>query len=103
VGVVGLICPWNFPVAIPSWKIFPALICGNSVVLKPASDAPASSMELVQILQEAGMPKGVVNLVHGSGEEAGMALLNHPKVNLISFTGSAEVGKRIGELCGRNL
>ena len=103
VGVVGLICPWNFPVAIPSWKIFPALICGNSVVLKPASDAPASSMELVQILQEAGMPKGVVNLVHGSGEEAGMALVNHPKVNLISFTGSAEVGKRIGELCGRNL
>ena len=103
IGVVGLICPWNFPVAIPSWKLFPALICGNTVVLKPASDAPASSMELVQILEEAGMPKGVVNLVHGSGEEAGMALVNHPKVNLISFTGSAEVGKRIGELCGRNL
>ncbi|MBI5181500.1 MAG: aldehyde dehydrogenase family protein [Nitrospirae bacterium] len=103
VGVVGLICPWNFPVAIPSWKLFPALICGNTVVLKPASDAPASSMELVQLLEEAGAPKGVVNLVHGAGEEAGMALVAHPKVNLISFTGSAEVGKRIAEICGRNL
>ena len=98
-GVCGLITPWNFPMAIPSWKIFPALICGNSVVLKPATDTPLSCYHLVKVLAEAGLPRGVVNLVTGSGGEAGEAVLAHPGVRMVSFTGSTAVGRRISEAC----
>src|SRR6185369_10863802 len=95
VGVCGLITPWNFPVAIPSWKIFPAILCGNTVVLKPAEDSPASGSGFVKALMDAGVPPGVVNLVHGLGQEAGAALVANPNVRLISFTGSSEIGARI--------
>jgi aldehyde dehydrogenase (NAD+) len=103
VGVCALITPWNFPVAIPTWKMFPALLCGNTVVLKPAEDTPASAARLVEILAEAGMPPGVVNLVHGRGEEAGAALVRHPDVQLVSFTGSAAVGREIASVGGQLL
>jgi len=102
-GVWGLITPWNFPIAIPSWKVFPAILSGNTVVLKPASDTPASSARLVKILEEAGLPPGVVNLVTGSGSIVGEALLNSSDIRGISFTGSSEVGRRIAEVCGRTL
>ncbi len=95
VGVAGVITPWNFPMAIPTWKIFPALVAGNTVVFKPASDTPKTATTLVQILEEAGVPEGVVNLVHGGGNEVGMAIVRNPDVNLISFTGSTVVGKVI--------
>jgi aldehyde dehydrogenase (NAD+) len=97
IGVCGLITPWNFPMAIPSWKIMPALVCGNTVVLKPAEDSPLSSYNLVAACEEAGVPAGVINIVSGVGEEAGAALVNHPAVRLISFTGSTEVGKLVGQ------
>jgi aldehyde dehydrogenase (NAD+) len=103
VGVCALITPWNFPVAIPTWKMFPALLCGNTVVLKPAEDTPHSAMKLVEIVAEAGVPPGVVNLVHGRGEEVGAALVRHPDVNLVSFTGSAAVGREIASVCGQQL
>ncbi|MEO0099425.1 MAG: aldehyde dehydrogenase family protein [candidate division WOR-3 bacterium] len=103
IGVWGIITPWNFPLAIPSWKIFPALLCGNTVVFKPATDTPATAFLLVEILMEAGLPEGVVNLVFGRGGEVGEALLSHPEISGISFTGSSEVGRRIGEVCGRTL
>ncbi len=102
-GVAAIISPWNFPMAIPTWKIFPALLCGNAVVFKPASDAPATAYALVRILEEAGVPPGVVNLVFGSGSEAGTALVEHPEVDVVSFTGSTETGRRLGESCGRRL
>lgn len=102
VGVCGLISPWNFPMAIPSWKIFPALICGNTVVFKPAEDTPLSALKMVEILEEAGVPKGVVNLVHG-GPSTGEAIVRHPRIRLISFTGSCEVGRLVAEHCGRAL
>ncbi len=102
VGVCGLITPWNFPVAIPSWKVFPALICGNTLVFKPAEDTPASASEFVEILRQAGLPPGVLNLVHG-GPKTGEALVHHPRFRLISFTGSCEVGRLVGEHCGRTL
>jgi aldehyde dehydrogenase (NAD+) len=95
VGVVAAITPWNFPLAIPTWKLFPALVCGNTVVFKPAEDTPLLAHALVEILLEAGLPGGVVNLVHGYGEEAGAALVRHPGVNLISFTGSTTVGREV--------
>jgi alpha-ketoglutaric semialdehyde dehydrogenase len=101
VGVAAVITPWNFPVAIPSWKIFPALVCGNTVVLKPAELTSACAAEFVKALDEAGIPKGVVNLVCGAGREVGAALTSHPDVRLVSFTGSTEVGKQIGGECGR--
>lgn len=103
VGVCGLITPWNFPMAIATWKMFPALICGNTVVLKPASDTPASAVKLVEAAIEAGVPAGVVNLVHGSGSGVGIPLVEHPGVRLISFTGSSAVGRDIGERCGKRL
>ena len=103
IGVCGAITPWNFPLAIPTWKIFPALICGNTVVFKPASDTPALAHKFVQILEEAGLPPGVLNLVHGSGKEAGAAMVRHPGIKLVSFTGSAETGKWIAESCGKQL
>jgi aldehyde dehydrogenase (NAD+) len=92
IGVVGLITPWNFPSAIPAWKLAPALICGNTVVLKPASAAPLSSWRIVEALHEAGIPKGVVNFVSGSGGELGQALVNAAPLKAVSFTGSCEIG-----------
>ncbi len=92
VGVVGLITPWNFPSAIPAWKLAPALICGNTVVLKPASAAPLSAWRLVEALHEAGIPKGVVNFVAGSGGELGQALVNAKPMKAVSFTGSCATG-----------
>lgn len=95
IGVVGLITPWNFPIAIPAWKIMPALISGNTLVLKPASDTPLLSIELVRILAQAGLPKGVLNLVTGSGSTVGGAIVHSRKIRAISFTGSLETGKWI--------
>ena len=92
VGVVGAITPWNFPIAIPAWKLAPALVAGNTVVLKPAEDTPLLAERFVALLGEAGMPDGVVNLVHGFGEEAGERLVRHPDVPIITFTGSRETG-----------
>ena len=102
-GVWGMICPWNFPMAIPSWKLFPALTCGNTAVIKPATLTPATVHEFVSALAEAGVPDGVVNIVYGGGAAVGEALLNHPDTSGISFTGSSEVGRRIAEVCGKNL
>jgi aldehyde dehydrogenase (NAD+) len=92
VGVVGAITPWNFPIAIPAWKLCPALVCGNTVVLKPAEDTPLLAQRFVDLLHEAGLPEGVVQIVHGFGEEAGEALVRHPDVPIITFTGSRETG-----------
>src|SRR5690349_20787811 len=92
VGVVGAITPWNFPIAIPSWKLLPALVSGNTVVLKPAEDTPLLAQRFVDLLHEAGLPEGVVQIVHGFGEEAGDALVRHPDVPVITFTGSRETG-----------
>jgi alpha-ketoglutaric semialdehyde dehydrogenase len=92
VGVVGAITPWNFPIAIPAWKLCPALVCGNTVVLKPAEDTPLLAQRFVELLHEAGLPEGVVQIVHGFGEEAGDALVRHPDVPIITFTGSRETG-----------
>ncbi|HKE00602.1 MAG TPA: aldehyde dehydrogenase family protein [Planctomycetota bacterium] len=103
VGVCALITPWNFPMAIPSWKTFPAIICGNTVVLKPASDTPLSSALFVKALEDAGLPPGVVNLVHGGGAAVGVPLAEHPDVSVVSFTGSTGVGKDLAERCGRRL
>lgn len=102
-GVCALITPWNFPIAIPTWKLFPALLCGNTVVLKPAEDTPHSAVKLFEVLEEAGVPPGVANLVHGTGEEAGAALVRHRDVQLVSFTGSSAVGREIAASCGRSL
>ncbi|MFN2400694.1 MAG: aldehyde dehydrogenase family protein [Gemmatimonadaceae bacterium] len=101
IGVAGLITPFNFPLAIPTWKIFPALLCGNSVVFKPAEDVPHTGTVFVEILLEAGLPPEVIQLVHGSGETVGAAIVEHPGVSLVSFTGSTETGALVGETCGR--
>jgi len=101
IGVCGVITPFNFPIAIPSWKLFPALLCGNAVVFKPAEDVPHSATLLVEILVEAGVPPEAVQLVHGTGEEVGAAIVEHPGIAAVSFTGSTETGSRIGEACGR--
>ncbi len=98
-GVVGCITPWNFPMAIPSWKIAPALICGNTVVFKPASDTPLVATRFVEIMEEAGLPPGVLNMVTGGGGAVGDAILEHPDVKLVSFTGSCEVGRHVNEKC----
>lgn len=103
VGVAGIITPWNFPMAIPTWKIFPALVCGNCVVFKPASDTPATAAKFVDILLEAGIPPKVINIVHGTGSGVGIPIVKHPDINLISFTGSSMVGKTIAEAGGRQL
>ena len=102
-GVVGIITPWNFPLAIPAWKTFPALVAGNTVVLKPASDTPLLSTKLVEALIDAGLPPGALNLVTGPGGTLGDALVTDQRVAMISLTGSTEVGKRVAELCGRDL
>lgn len=103
VGVAAIITAWNFPVAVPSWKIFPALVCGNAVVWKPAEEAPAVADLFAAALEEAGLPPGVLNVVHGDGEGAGAPLVAHPGVSLVSFTGSSAVGRRIAEIAGRSL
>jgi alpha-ketoglutaric semialdehyde dehydrogenase len=95
IGVVGVITPWNFPIAIPSWKILPALVCGNSVVFKPATDTPALGERFVELLNEAGVQAGVVNVVHGGGGEVGNAIVTHPDVPVITLTGSRETGVQV--------
>jgi aldehyde dehydrogenase (NAD+) len=101
IGIAGLITPFNFPLAIPTWKMFPALLCGNAVIIKPSEDVPHTTHLLVEILLEAGLPPEVVQLVHGRGETVGKALVEHPDVPVISFTGSTDTGAVIGETCGR--
>jgi acyl-CoA reductase-like NAD-dependent aldehyde dehydrogenase len=101
IGIAGLITPFNFPMAIPTWKAFPALTCGNAVILKPAEDVPHTATVLVEVLLEAGIPPEVIQLVHGLGETVGKALVEHPNVPVISFTGSTETGRVVGETCGR--
>ena len=97
VGVAGLITPWNFPMAIPSWKVMPALVCGNTMVLKPAEDTPLSTYNLAQALEEAGLPAGVLNVVFGEGPSAGAPMLTNPEINAVSFTGSTEVGRLVSQ------
>src|SRR5215204_4275837 len=101
IGVCGLVTPFNFPMAIPTWKMFPALLCGNSVIIKPSEDVPHTVHLLVEILLEAGLPPEVIQLVHGRGETVGKAIVEHPEVPVISFTGSTETGRIVGETCGR--
>ncbi|MBI1883675.1 MAG: aldehyde dehydrogenase family protein [Chlamydiae bacterium] len=102
VGICGLITPWNFPMAIPSWKVFPALICANTAILKPASDTPASATKFVEILLEAGLPPKTLQLVHGTGPEVGTPLVKHPQIELISFTGSSQTGQEIAAYCSQH-
>ena len=101
IGICGLITPFNFPLAIPTWKLFPALVCGNAVILKPAEDVPHTATLLAEILLEAGLPPDVLQLVHGYGEEIGARIVEHPAIGVISFTGSTSTGAAIGEVCGR--
>jgi len=103
IGVAGIITPWNFPMAIPCWKMMPALVAGNTVVIKPASDTPHCATLLVELIAEAGFPAGTVNLVTGSGAEVGDAIVTSPDVDVISFTGHTSTGKRIAEIAGRRL
>jgi alpha-ketoglutaric semialdehyde dehydrogenase len=103
IGVVGVITPWNFPIAIPSWKIAPALVCGNTVVFKPATDTPALGERFVELLAEAGVPAGVVNVVHGGGREVGERLVAHPDVPVITLTGSRETGVAVLRSAADNL
>ena len=100
IGVTGLITPFNFPMAIPTWKMFPALLCGNAVIIKPSEDVPHTVHLLVEIVLEAGLPPEVIQLVHG-GSDVGEAIVGHPDIPVISFTGSTETGSFIGETCGR--
>jgi aldehyde dehydrogenase (NAD+) len=100
IGVVGIITPFNFPMAIPTWKMFPAFLCGNACVFKPAEDVPHTATVLVEILLEAGLPPDVIQLVHGEGD-VGAAIVNHPAIAAVSFTGSTDTGRLVGETCGR--
>jgi alpha-ketoglutaric semialdehyde dehydrogenase len=101
-GVCAMITPWNFPMAIPSWKLLPALVCGNTCVIKPAQDTPLSTFNLVRALVDAGLPKGVVNIVTGFGAEAGAPMLENPEVRAVSFTGSSAVGRTIGTTAAKS-
>ncbi|WP_026908188.1 aldehyde dehydrogenase family protein [Paucisalibacillus globulus] len=103
IGVVGIITPWNFPIAIATWKSFPAIVAGNAVVWKPATETPIMAYELAKIFEEAGLPKGVINVVFGSGSEVGDAMVHHDDIRVISFTGSNDVGRNIAAECGRQL
>ncbi|HSI67165.1 MAG TPA: aldehyde dehydrogenase family protein [Planococcus sp. (in: firmicutes)] len=103
IGVVGLITPWNFPVAIATWKAFPALVAGNTFLWKPATETPMMAYEMAKIFKEAGLPDGVANVVFGSGPEVGTAMIEHPDIKVISFTGSTETGRSVAEACGRHL
>ena len=100
-GVIGMITPWNFPIAIPAWKAFPAIVAGNTVVLKPAEDTPWSVIKLAEVFHEAGLPPGVFNVVTGYGPSAGMPLVKHPDVKVISFTGSSATGSLIAKECSK--
>ena len=102
-GVIGAITPWNFPIAIPSWKAFPALVAGNTMVIKPAEDTPWSVIKLAEIFQEAGLPAGVFNVVTGYGPSAGQPLLENPKVKMVSFTGSTATGKIVATTCAEHM
>lgn len=103
VGVVGIITPWNFPIAIATWKSFPAIIAGNAVVWKPATETPVMAHEMAEIFKEAGLPDGVMNVVFGAGSEVGDAMIQHPDIQVISFTGSTETGKHVASECGKQL
>jgi acyl-CoA reductase-like NAD-dependent aldehyde dehydrogenase len=103
IGVAGIITPWNFPIAIPCWKMMPALVAGNTVVFKPASDTPHCAVLLVELMAEAGFPAGTVNLVTGAGADVGDAIIDSPDVPVISFTGSSATGRRIAERAGKRL
>jgi aldehyde dehydrogenase (NAD+) len=103
IGVVGVITPWNFPIAIPSWKIVPALVCGNTVVFKPANDTPALGERFVELLLEAGVPDGVVNVVHGFGRDVGDRIVRHPDVPVVTLTGSRETGVAVLKAAADNL
>lgn len=103
VGVVGIITPWNFPIAIATWKSFPAIVAGNAVVWKPATETPIMAYELARIFEEAGLPKGIINVVFGSGSTVGDAMVQHEDIRVISFTGSNETGSHIAAECGRQL
>lgn len=103
IGVVGLITPWNFPIAIPTWKIFPALVTGNTIVFKPAEDTPAAATALVRLFEDAGLPPGALNLVTGYGPEAGAPIVEDSRIRMISFTGSSTVGREIAAKAGRDL
>ncbi|MCM3357898.1 MULTISPECIES: aldehyde dehydrogenase family protein [unclassified Psychrobacillus] len=103
IGVVGLITPWNFPVAIATWKSFPALVAGNAFIWKPATETPMMAFEMAKIFEEVGLPSGVANVVFGSGSEVGTAMIEHKDVKVISFTGSTDTGSKVAELGGRHL
>jgi alpha-ketoglutaric semialdehyde dehydrogenase len=103
VGVVGIITPWNLPMLMPAWKLFPALVCGNTVVVKPAEDTPFTAVKFFEILEESGVPPGVANLITGYGPEAGAPLVTHPDVDMVSFTGSRSVGTQIATAAGSQL
>src|SRR5437763_2359459 len=96
IGVCGMITPWNFPMAIPSWKLLPAIVCGNTCIIKPAQDTPLSTFNLVQTLADAGVPKGVINIVTGFGSSVGTPMTEHPEVRVVSLTGSTAVGRIVG-------
>jgi aldehyde dehydrogenase (NAD+) len=102
-GIAGIITPWNFPIAIPCWKMMPALVAGNTVLLKPASDTPHCATLLVELMAEAGFPPGTVNLITGSGADVGDAIIDSPDVSVISFTGHSSTGKSIAQRAGRRL
>ena len=101
IGVAGIITPFNFPLAIPTWKMFPALVCGNACIFKPAEDVPHTGTVLVEVLLEAGLHPEAIQLVHGAGETVGKAIVDHPEIPLLSFTGSTETGRIVGETAGR--
>jgi acyl-CoA reductase-like NAD-dependent aldehyde dehydrogenase len=103
IGIAGIITPWNFPIAIPCWKMMPALVTGNVVIFKPASDTPHCATLLVELMQKAGFPPGTVNLVTGGGADVGDAIVDNPDIDVISFTGHSSTGKRIAEKAGRRL
>lgn len=103
VGVVGIITPWNFPIAIATWKSFPAIVAGNAVIWKPATETPIMAYELAKILEEAGLPKGIMNVVNGRGSAVGDAMVHHDDIRVISFTGSNETGRNIASECGKQL
>ncbi|MCM3739501.1 aldehyde dehydrogenase family protein [Oceanobacillus luteolus] len=103
IGVVGIITPWNFPIAIATWKSFPAIVAGNAVIWKPATETPIMAYELAKIFEEAGLPKGVINVVFGSGNTVGDAMVYHDDIRVISFTGSNDVGREIAAACGKQL
>src|SRR5439155_25807682 len=102
-GIAGIITPWNFPMAIPCWKMMPALVTGNCVIFKPSSDTPHCTTLLVELMIEAGGPPGVVNLVTGAGAEVGDAIVDNPDIDVVSFTGSSATGGRIAERAARRL